>query len=127
MPHAPEDITGQQDDLMAVVGNWTGCTYHLYDGDPAEGGAELTAADGYEPIDHADVSWAVDSGQPSVSAELEYTATDEWDNVGEWWAVHNADDSLRFSMPLTESFDVQAAGVNSTTITAWFEQDYEED
>jgi hypothetical protein len=128
MPHAPEDITGQQDDLLAMVSGWPdGGTYRLYTDDPAEGGAELATADGYASVSAASVTWTVDSGQPSVSAELSWTATDEWDDVAEWWAYHNTDGTLRFSMPLTEAFDVQAAGVNATTITAWFEQDYEED
>ena len=52
-----------------------------------------------------------------------YTATDEWDEVAEWWAFHDSDGLLRFYEALTEGFDVQAAGANSTTISLYFDQD----
>lgn len=128
MPYAPEHITAQQDGLMAEVGTWPADgTYRLYTGDPTQDGVELTVEAGYVHLAGSAATWAVDAGEPSITATLAYTATAAWSDVADFWGLHDSDGALRFYEALPEPFDVEAAGSASTTITIFYAHDFEED
>lgn len=129
MPYATEHVEAQQDGLLAEVGTWPADgEYRLYNGDPTDGGVELVEENGYAHVSAASVTWAAVASEGAIEADFAWTATDAWDEVGEFWGFHDSDGSLRFYEELVNgAVRADAAGAVTATFKLTYAFDFAEE
>ena len=129
MAWQPLDVEAQQDGLLAEVGTFDPTwEYVLFDDDPAEGGMELASGGGYVAQSAAGVSWAVEVGEPAVTADVDFTHSGGgWSGVAQWWGLRRPDASVPFAEPLSELVDVNdetPAGTVTVSLVLGYRFDY---
>lgn len=98
----------------------------VYDGDPTNGGAELTSGGGYAPlvVSNDSTNFPDADGGQKTSAQFQFAdATDAWDEVGEFWVLEAGGDIYDYD-EFDQPMNVTAAGaVPAVVLTIGFDQD----
>jgi hypothetical protein len=119
MTYNPLNITAQQNGLLGDVGSWAADDEHaLYTDDPYEGGTELTSTGGYTRQVGA-LTWTADVGEPSISAEIDFTHSGGgYSDVANYWVVFESDGTtIRWRKPLPTPVNVTAdTGAGTVTV-----------